>query len=236
MDSLIAHFKQQMSLHRSNTSFNASLVTAWHTFDKYYNLIDETGAYTAAILLHPNRRKSYLQAAWNRDWVNPGVERATSIWQQYKKDNKNNDNEDLSHLNQFERFQYEIEMKQRRLKGGSFDEFERFINAPAESIKQGALKYWLQPSQRQSYLQLSQMAIDILSTMAMSAESERVFSGARRTVTWTRASLSGVTIEQLECLKHWQRAGLISPQFILKSCDSDSDNMRNNITMNIEDT
>ena len=67
MDSLVAHFKQQMSLHRSNTSFNASVVTAWHAFDKYYNLIDETGAYTAAILLHPNRRKSYLQAALERD-------------------------------------------------------------------------------------------------------------------------------------------------------------------------
>ena len=80
MDSLVAHFKEQMALYRSNTSFNESLVTAWHAFDKYYKLIDETGAYTAAILLHPNRRKSYLQAAWHRDWVSAGVERARSIW------------------------------------------------------------------------------------------------------------------------------------------------------------
>ena len=202
MDLLVAHFKQQMNLHRNNTLFNASLVTAWQAFDKYYTLINNTGAYTAAILLHPNRRKSYLRAVWHKDWVNPGVERATLIWQQYKQNYENNIIEDLSHHNQFERFQHEIEMKQRRSQGGSFDEFGRFINAPAKSIKQGALEYWLQPSQRQSYLQLSQIAIDILSTMAMSAESERVFSDARRTVTWTRASLSSVTIEQLECLKH----------------------------------
>ena len=168
--------------------------------------------------------------------MKPGVERARLIWQQYKQNNDNHTIEDLSHLSQFERFQHEIEIKQRRSKGGSFDEFERFMNAPAESIKQGALEYWLQPSQRQSYPQLSQMAIDILSTMAISAESERVFSGARRTIAWTRARLSGVTIEQLECLKHWQRAGLISRDFILESSDSDSDNMRNNSTENLEDT
>jgi len=229
MDSLVAHFQQQMSLHRNNTSFNASLVTAWHAFDKYYTLIDETGAYTAAILLHPNRRKSYLQAAWRKDWVNPGVERARLIWRQYKQNDDNNTIEDLSHLSQFERFQHEIEIKQRRSKGGFFDEFERFINAPAESIKQSALEYWLQPSQRQSYPQLSQMAIDILSTMAMSAESERVFSASRRTIAWTRASLSGAMIEMLECLKHWQRAGLISPEFIFSSSDSDGDDMNNNM-------
>ena len=127
-------------------------------------------------------------------------------------------------------------MKQRRSKGGSFDDFERFINAPAESIKQSALEYWLQPSQRQFYPQLSQMAIDVLSTMAMSAASERVFSATRRTIAWTKAKLSGVMIEQLECLKHWQRTCLISPEFILKSSDSDSDNMRNNNTINLEDT
>ncbi len=47
----------------------------------------------------------------------------------------------------------------------------------------------------------------------MSAESERVFSGARRTIPWTRASLSAKVIEQLECLKHWQRAGVVSKRF-----------------------
>ena len=46
------------------------------------------------------------------------------------------------------------------------------------------------------------MAIDILSIPAMSAEPERVFSGARRTISWDRAQLSATVIETTECLKH----------------------------------
>jgi len=49
------------------------------------------------------------------------------------------------------------------------------------------------------------MAIDILSIPAMSAESERVFSGARRTISWERSSLGATVVEQTECLKSWIR-------------------------------
>lgn len=41
------------------------------------------------------------------------------------------------------------------------------------------------------------MAIDILSIPAMSAEPERVFSGARRTI-----------IERGECMKNWVKSGI----------------------------
>ena len=47
------------------------------------------------------------------------------------------------------------------------------------------------------------MAIDILSIPAMSDEPERVFSGARRTVSWERMRLGPEMIERLECLKSW---------------------------------
>jgi hAT family C-terminal dimerisation region len=49
------------------------------------------------------------------------------------------------------------------------------------------------------------MAIDILSIPAMSAEAERVFSGARRTISWTRCRLGATVVEQTECLKSWIR-------------------------------
>lgn len=53
------------------------------------------------------------------------------------------------------------------------------------------------------------MAMDILSIPAMSAESERVFSGARRTVSCERASLGPPRIEQNEYLKSWQINGIM---------------------------
>ena len=51
---------------------------------------------------------------------------------------------------------------------------------------------------------LSCMAIDILLVPAMSVEVERVFSGVRHQILWSRASLGAKTIGQMECLKHWK--------------------------------
>jgi len=39
----------------------------------------------------------------------------------------------------------------------------------------------------------------------MSAEPERVFSGARRTISWERMRLGSTKIEHNECLKSFQR-------------------------------
>ncbi|KAF2842456.1 hypothetical protein M501DRAFT_419165 [Patellaria atrata CBS 101060] len=39
----------------------------------------------------------------------------------------------------------------------------------------------------------------------MSDEPERVFSAARRTVSWERSRLSSRELEHTECLKHWAK-------------------------------
>jgi hypothetical protein len=46
------------------------------------------------------------------------------------------------------------------------------------------------------------IAIDILSILLMSDKPERVFSGARCTVSWDRGQIEPETIEIRECLKH----------------------------------
>ena len=56
------------------------------------------------------------------------------------------------------------------------------------------------------------MAIDIYSIPAMSSEPERVFSGAKHTVSDQRNSLKADTIEILECLKSWFRTGIYTQQ------------------------
>jgi hypothetical protein len=68
--------------------------------------------------------------------------------------------------------------------------------------KISALQWWRQDAQTKRWPRLSRMAIDILSIPAMSDEAERVFSGARRTVTWDRTLMLPETLEQRECLKH----------------------------------
>ena len=49
------------------------------------------------------------------------------------------------------------------------------------------------------------MAINILSIPSMSAEVERVFSGARRTISWEQMRLGSERIENNECLKSFIR-------------------------------
>ncbi|MCJ1469131.1 Phospholipase C [Pseudocyphellaria aurata] len=56
------------------------------------------------------------------------------------------------------------------------------------------------------------MAVDIPSIPAMSPEPERVFPGAKLTVSDQRNSLEGETIELLECLKSWFRLGLFTEE------------------------
>jgi hypothetical protein len=61
------------------------------------------------------------------------------------------------------------------------NEFDRFISQPQSAVFD-AIAWWLEPTQQRDYLRLAQMAIDVFSIPLMSAEAERVFSGARRTI------------------------------------------------------
>jgi hypothetical protein len=182
MDALDSHLKEQKTMCKDQPDMAGSVLTAWFAFDKYYTALDETGAYSAALLLHPRHRKAYLTSAWQSKWITAGVGRARDLWLQYKKEPEAvNDDKDTSALSHFQRYMAKVEAKQR-LKSGSSDEFDRFINAPQEAIDISPLEWWLQPQQQRSYPQLSQVAIDILSCPAMSAESERIFSATRRSV------------------------------------------------------
>jgi hypothetical protein len=59
---LVNHFDEQMDLHRTNKPSIECIMVGWYPLDKYHNKIDETGAYAAAILLHPNKRKTQIRA------------------------------------------------------------------------------------------------------------------------------------------------------------------------------
>lgn len=78
-----------------------------------------------------------------------------------------------------------------------------------KTLTTNPLLWWLDPLNPEQYSCLSHMAIDILSIYTMSADSERVFSGSRRMVTWERARLGIETIERNECLKSWNITQLI---------------------------
>ena len=100
----------------------------------------------------------------------------------------------------------------RRTRPASQDEYQDYTNHfdQIDLGKLTALQWWAQDPQRKKWPKLSQMALDILSIPAMSNEPERVFSRARRTISWERFLLGEETIEATECLKHWKRSGILN--------------------------
>ena len=61
--------------------------------------------------------------------------------------------------------------------------------------------WWLEPTQKKSHPALSIMALAVLSIPVMSAEPERVFSGAKISITDRMNRLGIENIEAIECLK-----------------------------------
>jgi hypothetical protein len=88
------------------------------------------------------------------------------------------------------------------------DEYESYTCQPPIPIDCTPLAWWLRNEQKERFPRLSKMAVDVLSIPAMSADPERTFSGARRTVSWDRMLLGAPTIEKGECLKSWIRSGI----------------------------
>ncbi|KAK7582910.1 hypothetical protein V3481_012206 [Fusarium oxysporum f. sp. vasinfectum] len=83
------------------------------------------------------------------------------------------------------------------------DEYKRYYNSEQVYGFTSALAWWLEETQQKTYPSLSKMAVDILSIPAMSAEPERLFSGAKITIKDRRNRLGSDVIEALECLKSW---------------------------------
>ncbi len=103
---------------------------------------------------------------------------------------------------------------------GNEDEFEKFVNSPPRPMTtRTPLEWWCREEQRIEYPRLHQLAIDVLSVPAMSDDPERVFSCARRTISWDRSRLTADTIEKLQCMSNWVRNDLIRKVYV--SVDDD---------------
>lgn len=213
MDFMIEHFKMSLVKYAANSKLCDCIRTSWHAFDKYYLKTDQVTAYGAALLLAPHRRKAYITRNWKASWRKPVIDAARKLWMTYYKDKFKAEATagKASELGK-EPDAYDLWDKKQSVLNLIEDEFDHFINASPVNLPQGttALDWWLNPSNRTTYPCLYRMAVDILSIPPMSAEPERIFSGARRTISWQRMKLGPVNIERIECLKSWIRTGLVA--------------------------
>jgi hypothetical protein len=87
------------------------------------------------------------------------------------------------------------------------DEYTRYCDTPVVKEAQDPRRWWLEDTQRKTYPSLSIMALDVFSIPAMSAEPERLFSGAKITISDRRNKLGIKNIEASECIKSWIKRG-----------------------------
>lgn len=86
------------------------------------------------------------------------------------------------------------------------DEYEHYLQQDTiVPANQTALSWWLEPTQQTKYPNLSCMAVDILSIPPMSDKTERVFSGAKLTLTDRRNKLGTALLRAFECIKLWHK-------------------------------
>jgi len=188
---------------------------SWYAFDKYYLGTDEVSAYGTALLLAPYRRLLYLERNWKVDWQRGALRRVKIDWERNYRQGDEGRNEresgttsvEMEEPDEFDKYNQE-----QALLNSFTDEFDHFVKGAPVSLLKGtsALDWWLVEANRAAYSSLSRMAINMLLILLMSAEPERVFSEARRTITWSRFKLGADSVERVECLKFWVRGGLVA--------------------------
>jgi hypothetical protein len=195
-----------------------SIHMGWWVLSKYYEESDRNPIYATALLLHPEKRRRYLDRHWAEEWRRTAIAGARQHWAKYKdrplpseSATRLNDNE-RREVTPYERIKQSMSVLDEP---GNEDEFEKFINSPPRPMTTSTpLEWWCREEQRIEYPRLHQLAIDVLSVPAMSDDPERVFSCARRTISWDRARLSADTVEKLQCLSNWVKNDLIRKVYV----------------------
>lgn len=179
--------------------------------------MQETSVYAAAIILHPSRKIQYIEKNWDGDMQQSAIESVEKLWETYRESDTTGLSitsaafEDIDVSDLADRLDdFDLAAQDVDVNSPSKDEYEAYLAQRNIQVTESALDWWLRDAQRQTWPRLSQMAIDLLSIPAMSDEPERVFSGARRTISWERTKLGSSNIEKTECLKHWMQGDLVS--------------------------
>ncbi|KYK61934.1 HAT domain-containing protein [Drechmeria coniospora] len=166
-------------------------------------------ATTQTLILHPSRGKAHIQKNWPKAWHKQIFTGVKKLWEdEYK--NLPTIYTTPSIVPALELDEYDLLAQEPEVIGTDpyVDEYETYTSQSPIPIDCSPLAWWLRDEQHERFPRLSNMAIDILSIPAMSADPERTFSGAQRTISWDRMLLGASTIEKGECLKSWIRNGI----------------------------
>lgn len=212
MDFLLETLEDGKVAHTSDKFMGPCCNAGWAKLEKYYSLTNRSAAYTAAIVCCPQYKWQYFtDVAWPQEWVDNARIIVRDMWESEYKGSQppelvpDVDAETIPQENAF--------LKWRKQKTAPLiiqDEYTQYVNSPVVVGIKDPRAWWLEPTQRRTYPNLSKMALDLLSIPAMSAEVERLFSSCKITITDRRNQIGIDSVEAIECLKSWMRKNNIN--------------------------
>ena len=195
-----------------------NLNRGWLKLQKYFEKLDDTPVYYAAVLLHP-RYKLFCQNAWadHPEWLIKGDASFKKLWLQYIERPSPSSNTPSAHLPSRRahassaRDDY-IRANTSRVAQSSInasDEYEAWKTLPPlpddHPLANDPILYWWQ--ERTTRPKLAQMALDILTIPATSDDCERAFSEAGDLLEPRRSKLRPDIIAALQCNRSYSRMG-----------------------------
>ncbi|RKK07548.1 hypothetical protein BFJ66_g17852 [Fusarium oxysporum f. sp. cepae] len=215
MDYLLHHIETSREI-TAVPHLATMMETAWAKLADYYEVTEDSPVYSEATVLNPSLKWAYMEKTWEdkKEWIEKAKARVEQLWSKTYKPTtpspilrQSGEPEPTTRRPNG----YKIWMKEQKatILNMDDDEYEVYCREPVMMISD-PLKWWLELAQRRRFPNLSLMAIDILSIPPMSAETERLFSKARLTVTDQRGSMNIETLNLLECLRSWDRSALIA--------------------------
>lgn len=219
--------------------FSVNINLAWDKLQTYYLKLDDTPVYYGAIALHPAYRWEFFTTYWDQQsWIDRAKKIVQDLWDTEYKGITIEVIQQQPSLKRRKAFEDKFGRKREawcsrhepspsslslsasqsptpELQGPpALDEYARWQDSIdiTDNEVVDPFAYWHE--RRGIYPRLSQMALDLLSVPAMSAEVERLFSAAGRMVTAERSRLDANTISIFQSLRSWHIQGIavLSPE------------------------
>lgn len=219
MDFLLEMFEEGVEKYRHDEYMSTCVEAGWKKLTEYYRKADRAPRYIAAIVLDPTKKWAYFRDR-KPEWRNSAKRSLKMFWEQsYRSSTGRAQRADTENPTSDSNNLFLLWMEKKQAQPiDNLDELEQYTSeARLIEVGSSVLSWWVSRAQRSRFPLLSAMAIDIFSIPAMSSEAERVFSGAKHTISDERASLQIDTIQALECLKSWFRADLLTQEQLTKA-------------------
>ncbi|KAK2676667.1 hypothetical protein RAB80_008853 [Fusarium oxysporum f. sp. vasinfectum] len=190
MDILFLQFENAKVKYVNNARMVNSVHMGWWVLSKYYEESDKNPIYATALLLHPEKRRRYLDRHWAEEWRQTAIAGARRHWAKYKDRPLSSDSaarlsNERREVTPYERIKQSMSVLDEP---GDEDEFEKFSNINLDYTS--PMLEWLSQSDKDDPWR----GFTVVATGRQNWQSH-VYSAQNRSQTWSTQAEAGLQEE-----------------------------------------